>query len=306
MKYHLFKLVVFLISFSLLTGCFPSEETPVKWIEKVTLRYDAVNEVGVVNEPTIRATGYVFSVDAQLNLGTMEPGERFNARVKWLDPALQEAVGEAETVFPLEGEYYTVNPQFSSYSAHSYPYHTNLSPYDMQRLVDQEQVMLEVYTEEEILVSEPVVNLEIDEPYYGESEHWWVSTDLYKQFGEEDEDPHFFTLSFVYRGEQEDIHQFKRVVFAQGTELNSQAVTLSHVSDTDQGCGGLLVTKEYNFTECQSGHFFVKFELPDITFVDPKQAVDNGGMLVQIYWETEAGETNVETIRIPPATQEEG
>lgn len=284
---------------SLVGGCTLTDEEPLPWIEDAALELSPLHGVTGINEPRPKA-GFVYSFEARMNLRRLETGDRYNARLTINDPEMREEIGSEVIRFPTEGEFYEIMPNGSNtnLSVNSFPYRTTLSPQELQRKIDFGLLKFEIYQGEKILASKILDRLEVDESYYGESEHWWVSSDMRLEFGETDADPDFFTLSFNYKGTVEELQSMKRLEVTQATAINTQTVTLSESNDPEDACGGILGSRSVHFEACESNHLHVAFHKAPGTLAAFHETVDRYGMSVLIRWTDKDGREHQETVDV--------
>lgn len=141
------------------------------------MRLGAMDKVININEPREKF-GFAYDFKVKLNAHRLGVGTQFNARLLIHDPELQDEIGAEVIDFPVEGEGYVVTQSHSSFDEYTLPYETSLSPKKLQQKLDFGLLRLEVYQGEDMLASTFVEELIVKEPYYGEGDHWWVSSDI--------------------------------------------------------------------------------------------------------------------------------
>lgn len=267
-----------------LSGCASDRQLEQPMIDDAYLHLSPSYHVTEINAPRDKAA-YVLSFYASMKVGQRDDRESLEARIRINEPVLQAAVGDEEIVFPLADDL-AAPANDSSVSIYSLPFDTRLSPWQLKGYADKDQMVVELYDGGQLLASQPISRLKIDEPYFGESERWWASTDLKKTFGSGGEED-YFTVSFIYKGNPAELADVERIVFRQRTALGAQeaAVQRHNGSELDEGI-------------IAGGHFEVAFPMLEHAGKTLQEAVNLGGMDTTILWETSAGSVLQEDVKI--------
>jgi len=112
-----------------------------------------------------------------------------------------------------------------------------------------------------------------------------------------------FSISFQYLGSLEDIHKTKKIMFAQGTLLDTQVVNVfdltykdelikkNQYKDEDGAYNGIVVEDLKNK---KSKEFDVKYMLSENNEMNTFEAINKDRMNIKIRWEIDGKEYNDE------------